>query len=52
LELDASGRELGRAAVPSSLDRPVVGFDASEVRMRWPAASQETAAPLERKTPL
>lgn len=52
LELDTAGRVLGRAAVPSSLDRPVVGFDASEVRMRWPAAAREAAAPLERKTPL
>jgi hypothetical protein len=51
LEMDASGRVLGRAAVPSSLDRPVVGFEASEVRMRWPAAAREAAAPLERKTP-
>lgn len=52
LELDNAGRVLGRAAVPSSLDRPVVGFDAGEVRMRWPAAAREAAAPLERKTPL
>lgn len=51
LELDATGRELGRAAVPSPLDRPVVGFEAGEVRMRWPATAQEIAAPLERKTP-
>lgn len=51
LELDTAGRVLGRAAVPSPLDRPVVGFDASEVRMRWPAAARESAAPLERKNP-
>lgn len=51
LELDTAGRVLGRAAVPSSLDRPVVRFDASEVKMRWPAAVRETAVPLERKTP-
>lgn len=51
LELDTAGRVLGRAALPSSLDRPVVRVDAGEVRMRWPAALREAAAPLERKTP-
>ena len=48
LDLDAAGRVKARATVPSPLDRPVVTFEGSTVRMRWPAEKRQAAASLER----
>jgi hypothetical protein len=46
LDLDAAGRVKAKASVPSALERPAVAFEGSQVRMRWPAAKRQAAAPL------
>ena len=48
LDLDAKGRVKARASVASTLERPVVSFDGSQVRMRWPAEKRSAAAALEK----
>jgi hypothetical protein len=50
LDLDPAGRTKARASIPSSLERPVVGFEGGEVRMRWPGHAAVAAARWE-KTP-
>ncbi len=49
LDLDATGRALGRASIAAdaTLDRPAVSFDGTQVRMRWPAAQRSATAKLE-----
>lgn len=46
LDLDAQGRVKARASVASTLERPAVAFEGSQVRMRWPAAKRQATAPL------
>jgi hypothetical protein len=48
LDLDSTGRVKARASVASPLDRPVVAFEGSQVRMRWPAEKRQAAVPLEK----
>jgi hypothetical protein len=47
LDLDAAGRVKARATVASPLDRPVVTFEGSTVRMRWPAEKRQVSASME-----
>ncbi|HEY2293899.1 MAG TPA: hypothetical protein VGM86_24620 [Thermoanaerobaculia bacterium] len=46
LDLDAQGRVKARASVASTLERPAVAFEGTQVRMRWPAAKRQVTAPL------
>jgi hypothetical protein len=48
LDLDAQGRVKAKASVASTLERPAVSFEEGRVRMRWPAAKRQAAAPLEK----
>jgi hypothetical protein len=48
LDLDAAGRVKARATVASPLDRPVVSFEGSKVRMSWPAEKRQASASLEK----
>lgn len=48
LDLDGQGNVKARASVASPLDRPVVAFEGSQVRMRWPAQKRQAALPLEK----
>jgi hypothetical protein len=48
LDLDTEGRVKAKASVASTLERPAVAFEGSQVRMRWPAAKRQVAAPLEK----
>lgn len=46
LDLDREGRIKAKASIPSTLDRPVLGFSGNEVRMRWPAEKREVSTRL------
>lgn len=48
LDLDSEGRVKAKASVASTLERPAVAFEGSQVRMRWPAAKRQVTAPLEK----
>jgi hypothetical protein len=48
LELDGEGRTVAKAAVQSSLDRPVVSFEGDGVRMRWPSQKRQAAARMDK----
>ncbi|MFL6259766.1 MAG: hypothetical protein ACJ76Y_08655 [Thermoanaerobaculia bacterium] len=48
LDLDSQGRVKAKASVASTLERPAVAFEGGQVRMRWPTAKRQAAAPLER----
>lgn len=50
LDLDRQGRALAKAAVSSTLDRPLLVVSGDKIRMRWPAEKREASARLE-KTP-
>jgi hypothetical protein len=49
LDLDAEGKTLAKATVPSSQDRPIVTFQKNGgVRMRWPSLKGEVKAAWEK----
>ena len=48
LDLDSEGRSKAKATIPSTLGRPVLGFEKGEVRMRWPTEKRQAAARLDR----
>jgi len=48
LDLDPAGGVRAKASVSSPLDRPVVSFEAGEVRMRWPGQKAAATTRLEK----
>ncbi len=51
LDLDPEGWVKAKASVASTLERPAVAFEGSQVRMRWPAAKRQATALLQRVVP-
>ena len=48
LDLDNAGQVKAKASVASTLERPAVAFEGSQVRMRWPAAKRQATASLDK----